>query len=150
MYEGPTLITQWSETLIMIFPFVESLVQIAQLTQSWLLGKLADLQFPAFLWSAITRQRIYSMFKNTNQYLKNAQKLLPPIIHYKGIHALFFNSSHPDVFSLIYLKYIPVKTQLYFISSIIHVASCFDSRSHHQANHWTISEVPKEIAHILG
>jgi len=56
MYESPTLITQWSEILIVIFPFVESLAQIVQLTQSWLLGELADLQFPAFLWSAITRQ----------------------------------------------------------------------------------------------
>jgi len=49
MYEGPTLITQRSETLIVIFPIVENLAQRSQLTQSWLLGELADLQFPALL-----------------------------------------------------------------------------------------------------
>jgi len=63
VYEGPTRSTQRSETLIIFFSFVENLERKAQLTQCWLVGELADLQFPAFLWSAITRKRIYSMFK---------------------------------------------------------------------------------------
>ena len=75
----------------MIFPFVKNLARKAQFIQSWLLGELADLQFSSFLWSAITRQRMYSIFKKQHQYLENAQKkLLPPIIHYSYIDFLNF------------------------------------------------------------
>ena len=63
---------------------------------------------------------------------------------------LYINSRHPAVFLLIYLKYIPVKIQIHCILSIMHVATCFDSLSDHQANHSTISEVHKVTVHILG
>jgi len=70
MYEGPTLITQRSETLIMIFPFVENLAQRAQLTRSWLLDELADLAIPSLPLKCHYKTSYEQYVRKTNQYLK--------------------------------------------------------------------------------
>jgi len=57
-----------------------------------------------------------------------------------------FNWSHFHVFSL-KSKFSQNTTNLL---SIINVATCFDSRSHHQANYWTMFVVHQLKVHILG
>ena len=37
-----------------------------------------------------------------------------------------------------------------YVLSIVHVATCFDSKSHQQANRLTITEVHRVTVHILG
>jgi len=60
---------------------------------------------------------------------------------------VYFDRSHPDKFLFIYLKHIPLKIKNYILS-IIHVSTCFDSKCHHEANHWTKSKVTQVTVHI--
>ena len=55
-------------------------------TVSWLLGELSWIAIPTFLWSAITKQRVYSTLKKVKSIPENMRrqsKLLPPIVNYR-------------------------------------------------------------------
>ena len=51
----------------------------------WLPGEFSWHAFPTILWSAITRQRVYSMLKTVNSMSEkmHQRKLLQPVTHYR-------------------------------------------------------------------
>jgi len=61
----------------------------------------------------------------------------------------YFNWSHPDVFSRQYSKS-KFSQNTTNLLSIINMATCFDSQSHHQANYWTMFEVQQVKVHTFG